>query len=313
VKTLVTGGAGFIGSHLVDALVERGDDVLVIDDLSNGKRANLSDALEGGATLEVLDVTEPRMLFTSLEAFRPESVFHLAAQMDVRRSMADPGFDARLNVIGTLNVLEAAVQLGAERFLFTSTGGAIYGEGTGREDELPFAEGALCLPDSIYGQSKLAAEGYVGLYKRVRDLGTTVVRLGNVYGPRQDPKLEAGVIAIFSDLARDGGRPTVFGDGTQTRDYVHVSDVVAGLLAADAAQPPGPFNIGAGTETSVLELAEAIGRLSGREGDFEPELAPKREGEVERTYLDCSLAASELGWTPKYGLESGLEQTLAAH
>jgi UDP-glucose 4-epimerase len=311
VKTLVTGGAGFVGSHLVDALVERGDDVLVVDDLSNGKRANLSGALEGGATLEVLDVTEPRLLLTSLEAFKPEAVFHLAAQMDVRKSMADPGFDARLNVVGTLNVLEAATRLGAERFLFTSTGGAIYGEGAGREDELPFGEGARCLPDSIYGQSKLAAEGYVGLYGRTRGLEASVVRLANVYGPRQDPKLEAGVIAIFSGLARDGGRPTVYGDGKQTRDYVHVADVVAGILAADASGKPGPFNLGTGVETSVLELAEAIGRLSGRD-DFEPELAPHREGEVQRTFLDCSLAASELGWTPGYALEAGLEQTLSA-
>ncbi len=312
-KALVTGGAGFIGSHLVDALVERGDDVLVIDDLSNGKRANLSDALSGGATLEVLDITEPRLLLTSLEAFKPEAVYHLAAQMDVRKSMADPGFDARLNVVGTLNVLEAAVRLGAQRFLFTSTGGAIYGEGAGREDELPFAEGARCLPDSVYGQSKMAAEGYVGLYGRTRGLATSVVRLGNVYGPRQDPKLEAGVVAIFSDLARDGERPTVFGDGTQTRDYIHVADVVAGILAADAAGAPGPFNLGTGAETSVLELAEAIGRLSGREGGFEPEFAPAREGEVERTYLDCSLAESELGWRAQRGLDEGLEQTLASH
>ena len=175
--------------------------------------------------------------------------------------MADPGFDARLNVVGTLNALEAATRSGAGRFLFTSTGGAIYGEGEGREDDLPFAETAACEPFSVYGQSKLAAEGYLGLYRRVRDLSTVTLRLGNVYGPRQDPALEAGVVAIFCELARDGGKPTVFGDGEQTRDYVHVADVVAALLAARESDAPGPFNVGTGVETTVLQLAE---RKSGR-------------------------------------------------
>jgi UDP-glucose 4-epimerase len=309
-KALVTGGAGFIGSHLVDALVERGDDVLVLDDLSTGKRENLSPALERGATLEVLDVTDARVLLTTLEGFGPEAVFHLAAQIDVRKSMADPGFDARLNVIGTLNVLEAAARLGAGEFVFVSTGGAMYGEGVGREDELPFAESARCEPDSIYGQSKHAAEGYVGFYDRTRDISTAVVRLGNVYGPRQDPALEAGVVAIFCDLARDGGKPTVFGDGLQTRDYIHVADVVSGILASPTSAGGGIFNIGTGVETNVLDLAETIGRLAGRE-DFEPTFAPPRAGEVQRTALDPELAERELGWRAGMSLETGLEQTLA--
>ena len=309
-KSLVTGGAGFIGSHLTDALVTRRDEVLVIDDLSTGKHENLEEALAGGATLEVLDITDTAELMTAVEGFGPESVFHLAAQIDVRKSMADPNFDARLNVLGTINMLEAAARFGAERFLFASTGGAIYGEGAERAEELPFDEDASCEPFSVYGQSKLAAEGYVGLYGRARSLAATSVRLGNVYGPRQDPALEAGVVAIFCDLARDGGRPTVFGDGTQTRDYVHVADVVTGMLAVQDGDDPGPFNIGTGVETTVLELAEGIGKLALRE-DFEPEFAPPREGEVERTALDVSRAAERLGWQAELDLETGIAQTLA--
>ena len=309
-RALVTGGAGFIGSHVVDALVARGDEVLVIDDLSTGKHENLDQAKAKGATLEVGDITDARVLLTTLEGFKPEAIFHLAAQIDVRKSMADPAFDIRLNVLGTVNVLEAAVRVGAERLVFTSTGGAIYGEGLDRPEDLPFAESARCRPDSVYGQSKLAAEGYVELYRRSRGLSTSVLRLGNVYGPRQDPALEAGVVAIFSDLARDGGRPTVFGEGLQTRDYVNVADVVAGVLAAQGTGRSGPFNIGTGVETSVLELAETIGRLVGRD-DFEPRFAPARAGEVQRTALDVGLAERDLGWRARKSLESGLEQTLA--
>jgi UDP-glucose 4-epimerase len=309
-RALVTGGAGFIGSYLVDALVARGDEVLALDDLSTGKIENLADARAKGATLEVGDITDAGVLLTTLEGFKPEAVFHLAAQIDVRKSMADPPFDIRLNVLGTVNVLEAAARVGARRLVFTSTGGAIYGEGLDRPEELPFAEGARCWPDSVYGQSKLAAEGYVELYRRSRGLSTGVLRLGNVYGPRQDPALEAGVVAIFCDLARDGGRPTVFGQGTQTRDYIHVADVVAALLAAQASTEPGPFNVGTGVETAVLELIERIGRLSGR-SDFEPEFAPPREGEVERTALDPRRAAEALGFRAGRTIEAGLEQTLA--
>jgi UDP-glucose 4-epimerase len=310
-KSLVTGGAGFIGSHLVDALVARGDEILVLDDLSTGKEANLTGALTAGAALERADITDGQAMTGLLESFGPEAVFHLAAQIDVRKSMADPGFDVRLNVLGTVNVLEAAARAGVQRLVFTSTGGAIYGEGAARTDELPFAETARCEPFSIYGQSKLAAEGYVELYRRTRGLSGTVVRLGNVYGPRQDPATEAGVVAIFCDLARDGGRPTVFGDGKQTRDYIHVADVVSALLAAGESDSPGPFNVGTGVETTVLRLVELIGGLSGR-SDFEPEFAPPREGEVERTALDTSSASRELGWSAERPIESGLEQTLSS-
>ena len=310
-KSVVTGGAGFIGSHLVDALAERGDEVLVLDDLSSGKRENLAGALQAGARLTELDVTDSQAIFSAVADFAPRSVFHLAAQIDVRRSMADPGFDARLNVVGTVNALEAATRCRAARFVFTSTGGAIYGEGAERPDEVPFAESAPCRPFSVYGQSKLAAEGYIDLYARTRGLPAVALRLGNVYGPRQDPATEAGVVAILCAVARDGERPTLFGDGTQTRDYVHVSDVVAALLAAEARDQPGPFNVGTGVETDVLELAERIGRASGSD-DFEPDFAPPREGEVLRTALDSSAAAEQLGWRAERTIETGLEETVAA-
>ncbi len=310
-RSVVTGGAGFIGSHLVDALGARGDDVLVIDDLSTGKRENLAAAMEGGVVLAELDVADGETMRAAIGSHRPQSVFHLAAQIDVRRSMADPGFDARLNVVGTVSALDAASRAGASRFVFTSTGGAIYGEGEERADELPFAETARCEPFSVYGQSKLAAEGFIDLYARTGGLSAVTLRLGNVYGPRQDPATEAGVVAIFCELARDGGRPTVFGDGRQTRDYVHVADVVAALLAAEASDLPGPFNIGTGAETTVLELAERVGRSFGRD-DFEPEFAPPRAGEVQRTALDTTAAAERLGWRAERMIETGLEQTVAA-
>jgi UDP-glucose 4-epimerase len=311
VKAVVTGGAGFIGSHLVDALAARGDEVLVLDDFSSGKRENLAGALEAGVAVTELDVADAQAVFSAIEQFRPESVFHLAAQIDVRRSMEDPGFDARLNVVGTVNVLEAAARAASSRLIFTSTGGAIYGEGADRPDELPFAETARCEPFSIYGQSKLAAEGYVGLFGRTRGLSTGIVRLGNIYGPRQDPATEAGVVAIFCGLARDGGQPTVFGTGEQTRDYVHVADVVDALLATEGAEDAGPFNVGTGVETSVLDLVDRIGRAAGRD-DFEPLLAPPRAGEVERTFLDPRLTSERLGWEAKRTMDSGLEETLAA-
>jgi UDP-glucose 4-epimerase len=258
-----------------------------------------------------LDIADSAAVFDSILGFSPESVFHLAAQIDIRRSMADPAFDARLNVVGTVNALEASSRAGASRFVFTSTGGAIYGEGDDRPEDLPFAETARCEPFSVYGQSKLAAEGYVELYARTRGLRAVTLRLGNIYGPRQDPATEAGVVAIFCELARDGGQPTVFGTGKQTRDYVHVADAVAALLAAEASDDPGPLNVGTGVETDVLELVERVGSAFGR-ADFEPQFAAAREGEIERTYLDASAAAERIGWRAERTVETGLEETLAA-
>jgi UDP-glucose 4-epimerase len=310
-KSVVTGGAGFIGSHVVDALAARGDEVLVLDDFSSGRRENLAQALESGVEVTELDIADGEAARGAIEGFGPQRVFHLAAQIDVRRSMADPGFDVRLNVLGTVNVLEAAARAGAERLVFTSSGGTVYGEGADRAGELPFAESAACFPDSVYGQSKLAAEGYVSLYARDRGLSGVTLRLGNVYGPRQDPATEAGVVAIFSELARDGGKPTVFGTGEQTRDYIHVADVVSGILAAEASSEAGPFNVGTGVETDVLTLVERIGPLYGRQ-DFEPQFAPAREGEVDRNALDVSVAGEKLGWRAERTIETGLAETVAA-
>jgi UDP-glucose 4-epimerase len=306
-KALVTGGAGFIGSNLADALLARGDEVIVVDDLSTGKRENLDRALDAGAKLVEADIRDRAALERLAGAEKPEVIFHLAAQIDVRKSIADPAFDASINVGGTANVLEAARVAEARRIVFSSTGGAIYGEGDGQE--LPLAEDAPLAPEAPYGQSKFAAEGYLALYERLYGLSTIALRLGNVYGPRQDPLGEAGVIAIFCGKLRAGERPTVFGDGKQTRDYIYVGDVVAAMLAAAEAQTTGPVNIGTGVETDVLELAQALGEL-GDSGSFEPELAPPRTGEVQRISIDPARAGRELGWSPRIGLQKGLRVTL---
>jgi UDP-glucose 4-epimerase len=306
-RSLVTGGAGFIGSNLVDALLARGDEVTVVDDLSTGRRSNLDGALAAGADLAEIDIRDGEALARLAAERRPETVFHLAAQIDVRKSIEDPAFDAAVNVGGTANVLEAARAGGTGRVVFVSTGGAIYGEGEGQQ--LPLTEDAPIAPLAAYGQSKYAAEGYLALYERLYGLSGVALRLGNVYGPRQDPLGEAGVIAIFCGLLRSGGRPTVFGDGKQTRDYIYVGDVVAAALAAGESQVTGPINIGTGRETDVLELAAALGGLGGVEG-FEPEFAPPRVGEVQRIALDASRAERELGWRPATDLDEGLRLTL---
>ncbi len=307
--SFVTGGAGFIGSNLVDALLARGEEVTVVDDLSTGRRGNLDAALAAGAELAELDIRDAAALTALAREKRPRTVFHLAAQIDVRRSIEDPAFDASVNVGGTANVLEAALAAEAGRVVFVSTGGAIYGEGEGQR--LPLDEATAIAPLSAYGQSKFAAEGYLALYERLHGLSSIALRLGNVYGPRQDPLGEAGVIAIFCGLLRSGGRPTVFGDGTQTRDYIYVADVVVAALAAAEAETTGPVNIGTGAETSVLELAEALGRLGAVDG-FEPEFAPARAGEVRRIALDAGRAERELGWRPATSIEAGLRLTLDA-
>jgi UDP-glucose 4-epimerase len=308
-EALVTGGAGFIGSHLVDALVDRSDHVVVVDDLSTGRRENLEDALAKDAELVEADVTDAAAVADVFETRRPEVVFHLAAQIDVRRSVSDPVFDLGVNVGGTLNLLEAARRAGTRRFVLASTGGAIYGEGSGRE--LPLDEQAECRPDAPYGQSKYAAEGYLSLYGRLYGLSAVALRLGNVYGPRQDPLGEAGVVAIFCGALLGGGTPRVFGDGRQTRDYVYAGDVVeAFLLAGAAADASGTYNIGTGVETSVLELGRLVAKVCKRE--FDPEMAPPRPGEVQRIAIDSARAASELGWRPRTGLEEGLRATAAS-
>jgi len=303
---LVTGGAGFIGSNLVDALLDRGDGVTVLDDLSTGRRENLDAALPRGARLVELDIRDGASVAEIVAEAASEAIFHLAAQIDVRKSVADPAFDSSINVGGTANMLEAARAAGTRRFVFVSTGGAIYGEGDGQE--LPLPELAPIAPMSPYGQSKHAAEGYLALYERLYGLSGVSLRLGNVYGPRQDPLGEAGVIAIFCGKLLDGGRPTVFGDGRQTRDYIYVGDVVAAALAAAESEATGAINVGTGVETDVLELAARLGELGGR--DFEPEFSPPREGEVQRISIDPARAGAELGWKAEMGLADGLRVTL---
>lgn len=306
-RCMVTGGAGFIGSNLVDALLARGDEVTIVDDLSTGRRENLDGALAAGARLVEHDIREGKALTELALEARPEVVFHLAAQIDVRKSVADPAFDASINVGGTANVLEAARRAEARRLVFSSTGGAIYGEGEGQE--LPLKEDAPLAPEAPYGQSKLAGEGYLALYERLYGLSSVALRLGNVYGPRQDPLGEAGVIAIFCGRLREGARPTVYGDGRQTRDYIYVGDVVRAMLAAAESDARGAINVGTGIETDVLELAARLGDLGGV-GGFEPEFAPPRTGEVQRIAIDPGRAGRELGWRAEVGLEEGLRLTL---
>ena len=295
-RVVVTGGAGFIGSHVVDALLARGDEAHVLDDLSKGRRGNLPE----GAQLHEADIRgDSGRVFDEVA---PELCFHLAAQADVRVSVERPDFDADVNVLGTLQVLEAARRHGT-KVVFSSTGGAIYGECEG-----PASEDHPRNPLSPYGVSKLAGEEYISAYNRLHGAGHVSLRYGNVYGPRQDPHGEAGVVAIFMNLLRGGGTPRIFGDGTQTRDYVYVGDVVAATLAA-AGHGGGVFNIGTGVETSVLDLYACIQRASGIERA--PEFANARPGELQRSVLNASLARSELGWERQRSLDQGLTETWA--
>ncbi len=305
-RALVTGGAGFIGSHVVDALLARGDEVAVIDNLSTGREENLRGAIAQGAVLHRADIREPDQVQAVFDAFKPELVFHLAAQIDVRLSVTDPAFDARINVEGTINVLEAARRAGVQRVVNTSTGGAIYGE----TDELPTPETAEPKPLAAYGQSKFCAERYCGWFERLHGLSTVTVRYGNVFGPRQDPLGEAGVIAIFCGKLQAGETAIIFGDGSQTRDYVYVGDVVAAnLAAAEHTEARGEFNVGTGRETSVLEIVEALRTASGDQS-FAPTHDPPRLGEVQRSALDVSKARAELGFEAGMDLAEGLRITL---
>jgi UDP-glucose 4-epimerase len=312
VRTLVTGGAGFIGSNLVDALIGRGDSVLVIDDLSKGSEANLAAAISAGAELLVADIAERSEVGPAISAFDPDVILHLAAQADVRRALADPLLDARINVLGTISALEAARETGSA-FVFAATGGAVYGEGEGR-GPLPFTEDAHPAPETAYGVSKLAGEFYVDMYRRVHSVPALALRFANVYGPRQDPNGEAGVVAIFCGRLLAGAAPTIYGDGLQTRDYVFVHDVVEALVAAadrlvgSGRDLAGPLNIGTGVEASVLELVERLALIAGR--SFAPEFAPARAGEVQRVAIDPGAAKGALGWTPRTDLEAGLAATL---
>jgi len=289
VRAVVTGGAGFIGSHVVDALLARGDEVTVIDDLSTGRREHV----DAAATLLVHDVREP----FEVEA---DVVYHLAAQADVVTSMERPGFDAAVNVVGTVNALEAARAAGAQ-LVFTSTGGAIYGE-----VERPADEDSERRPVSAYGIAKLAAEAYVQGWNRIHGSDHVVLRLANVYGPRQSAGLEGGVVSIFMERLARGEETLVFGDGEQSRDFVYVGDVVAALLAAGAAGG-GVFNIGTGIETTVNELHRLCARTLGVEA--EPRRLGARLGDARRSVLDVARAERGLGWRPRVPLDEGLRLT----
>ena len=293
---IVTGGAGFIGSHLVDSLLGDGHRVVVVDDLSTGRASNL----QSGAELAPVDITDANALDEVFDSARPERVFHLAAQSTVTVSVKDPARDCEVNVRGTLNVLEAAGRHDAP-VVFTSTGGALYGEGV----PLPAPESQSPAPLSPYGASKWAAEAYVRTWSLASGIPHAVCRLGNVYGPRQNPHGEAGVVSIFTRLLWEGQAPTLFGFGDATRDYVHVHDVVACLRAASGTE--GVFNVATSVETSVRDVFRILREES--RVNVNPVLAPLREGELTRSCLDPALARRVLGWKPSIPIQRGMRST----
>ena len=293
-RAIVTGGAGFIGSHVVDALIARGDEVAVVDSLVHGSRENV----RAGAELHVRDVRE--LLDDLFDVVRPEAVFHLAAQADVRVSVEDPVGDAEVNVLGTVRILEAARRYGAQ-VIFASTGGAIYGECVE-----PAREDSPCEPLSPYGTAKLAGEEYLRSFNRLHGTGHVALRYGNVYGPRQDPHGEAGVVAIFLGALARGEQARIFGDGLQTRDYVYVGDVARATLAA-LGHDGGVFNVGTGRAASVVELYDLCARVAG--SDTRAEHVEARLGELQRSVLDTTLAAESLGFAAMVELEDGLRST----
>ncbi len=311
-NVLVTGGAGFIGSHVADAFLARGDRVWVLDDLSRGRRANVP----AGAELVVADIGDAAVRDLFREA-RFDLVSHHAAQVDVRVSVTDPARDARTNLLGLLNLTEAALEVGTRRFLYVSSGGVVYGD----PERRPTPESAAKVPLSPYGVSKLAGEHYLQYYRRIHGLEYVALRYANVYGPRQDPHGEAGVVAIFSNRLLADTPLTIFGDGEQTRDYVFVGDVVAANLLAAQVALPDPvssldavaFNVGTSVETSVTGLADLLGRAAGRSPGRE--YLPARPGELRKSSLDCARLRA-LGWSPRRTLEDGLRETyqyIAAH
>ncbi|MEK6611177.1 MAG: NAD-dependent epimerase/dehydratase family protein [Gemmatimonadota bacterium] len=305
-RALLTGGAGFIGSHVADALIARGFHVVVLDDLSTGRRANVP----AGAEFAQLDARSPAAAALVREGGF-DVVLHHAAQIDVRRSVTDPTHDASINILGALNLLEAVRAAPRHpRFVFASTGGAIYGDFV----TPPNAEDFPKDPESPYGIAKLAVEHYLAYYGRLHGIEGVVLRYANVYGPRQDPHGEAGVVAIFCNRILDGRSLTIFGDGRQTRDYVFVGDVALANVAAATALLPAAgrlderaMNIGTGVETDVLTLAETLRRVSGRQATIE--FAPARPGEQLRSAVRIDKAQRVLGWTPQYSLDEGLKET----
>jgi UDP-glucose 4-epimerase len=294
-KILVTGGAGFIGSNVVDALVKDGHEVTVLDNLSTGKEENINPEVKF-YNVDLLDMESLELVFRE---FKPDVVNHHAAQIDVRKSVEDPAFDAETNIIGSLNLFELSINYGVRRIIFSSTGGALYGE----PSNLPATEDTPIEPLSPYGVSKYCVENYLNYFKRLYGIERVILRYANVYGPRQDPLGEAGVVAIFTGKILKGEKPVIYGDGNQTRDYVFVEDVVqANVLALEGKE--GIYNIGTGKETSVNELIEVFSKVLGRE--IKPEYAPPRKGEVHRISLDGEKAKKELSFVQKYSLEEGI-------
>ena len=298
-KILISGGAGFIGSHIAEAYLSAGHEVVIVDNLSSGKRENLP----AGARFECLDVRSPEAAELIL-AERPDAINHLAAQMNVRFSVENPGFDADVNILGLVNLVEAGRKAGTKTVIFSSSGGTVYGE----PKVLPTPESEPTIPVCPYGVSKLSGEFYLEYYRRIYGMRCVALRYANVYGPRQDPHGEAGVIAIFSQLALAGKPARVFGDGRQTRDYVYVGDVVRVNVAALESDFNGAMNVGTGKETDVNELASRIGGLLG--GDQPAVHEAAKDGEVLRSVLDCSRAREVLGWEPETELEQGLASTV---
>ena len=303
-RALVTGGAGFIGSTLVDRLIADGHEVVVVDDLRRGRREMLRDALAAGATLVELDILDEGLTDVLAEA-RPEVVFHLAAQIDVRVSVADPLLDTRQNVLATVNLAEAARKAGVRKIVFSSSGGSIYGT----PDELPVPESVPINPKSPYAASKVAGEVYLNTYRQLYGLECTHLALANVYGPRQDPHGEAGVVAIFANALLAGAPTKVFGDGGNTRDYVYVGDVVEAFVAASGAHGGGRrYNIGTGEQTSDRMLHTLVAKELGVPDA--PEHAPARLGDLRASALDATAARTDLGWTPKVDIAEGVRRTV---
>ncbi|MDE0169395.1 MAG: NAD-dependent epimerase/dehydratase family protein [bacterium] len=302
-RALVTGGAGFLGSHLVDRLVDDGWEVLVLDDLSSGKVSRLAGARRRGAvSIHQIDLRADELMGT-VGRFSPDLVFHLAAQTSVSASVSDPRRDADINIVGAVNLLEASSRAEVNRFVFTSSV-AVYG----REVDLPARENSSPRPESPYGISKKVVEDYLRFWRKERGLEFTVIRPSNIYGPRQDPSGEAGVVAVFSRSCVDRRRPTIFGSGSDTRDYVFVDDVVDALLRAAELGEGGIYNIGTGVETSTEEVFERVARHARFGGGAIH--GPPRRGDVPRSVLDWSLARDELGWRPFTTFEEGIGWTV---
>jgi UDP-glucose 4-epimerase len=299
-RVLVTGGAGFIGSHIATAHLARGDSVLIVDNLYAGCRNSVPE----GAQFAEADITDQETMKRLWREFRPEVVSHHAAQIDVRKSVEDPAFDAQVNVLGSLNVISNCLEFGVKKLIFASTGGAIYGE----TETLPTPEDVSVRPLSLYGTAKYCVEQYLEAFGRLEGLDYTILRYGNVYGPGQRTDGEAGVVAIFAGLMLEDSQPTIFGCGDKTRDYVYVQDVVEAGLAAIEREGTGPYNIGTGIQTSDQQVFDQIAKAVGYDG--KPIYAEERKGEIHHSALDCSLARAELDWSARTCFADGIACTV---